>query len=423
MTYLLPLGLLTLFTALKVKLGVVVLRPFDAVVVLMILSVFLAAPAVRHKRLAGLLALLPFFVWHVFSAFLFDVENGLREGLQIVLMIGFAITLMLSVDRIDYRTAGKVMIAGLIFVLAYTIIWHISQGSWVGWKRLNNPKAVFGYLPMALGCILLFAAPAQRRLYWLVWIGLLVIIILSTERKALLIYGILTAMFLARGRILAAVPFVGAGVIGLVLLVNLFAAQDFTRQLRTLINPIESGGSAAMVARGVTPESLSNAQRTFSFEVASGYFKQAPLIGIGTNAYSYNVLRQYPYLPPYMLLGIHGEFLRVATENGLIGLVFYIAIWLASLIRLRRGLRYFWRTDQITRAQATIAPFVLLTAPFMYLAFDASGTPSFAVLVIVAFMPELTFGALRQRTARAPAPAEARQGGSQRFGVDQLAVG
>lgn len=422
MTYLLPISLLTLFTALKIGTGIVVLRPFDAVVVLMALAVAVTPLSGLRPRPFGLFVLLPFFVWHVLSALTLGAGNGIREALQITLMTGFAATIMLSVERIDYRIAGRVMIAGLAFVLAYNIIWHVSHGYGVGWKHLNNPKAVFGYLPMALGCLLLFAAPAQRRLYWLLWAGLLVIIVLSTERKALIIYLILTAMFLARGRVLAALPVAGLGVMGLVVIINLFAAQDFTRQLRTLFNPIEAGASAALVARGVMPESLSNAQRTFSFNVANSYFRESPVIGIGTNGYFERVQKQYSYLPAYMRLGIHNEFLRVATENGIVGLVLYAAILIFSWVRMRRCLRHLRSVGRITKAQEYVMPFVLFTAPFMYLAFDASGTPSFAVLTIVTFMPDLAFAALRQRPVKMALPSGARQEGVRRVGAEPLAA-
>lgn len=422
MSYLLPISLLTLFTAVKISAGIVLLRPFDAVVIVM-LMVIVTTPLSGHRvRSTGFLVLLPFFAWHVISAFTLGVENGVRELLQVALMMGFAAALMLSVDRLDYRAAGWVMVAGLAFVLGYTIIWHVFNGHWIGWKHLNNPKAVFGYLPMALGCLLLFAAPAQRRMYWLLWWALPVVIILSTERKALIIYGILTAMFLVRGRILAALPTIGLGALILIAIINIFSADDFTRQLRTLLNPIEAGGSEAMVARGVTPESLSNAQRTFSFNVAGSYFKEAPLTGIGTNGYFERVGHDYAYLPSFMRLSIHNEFLRVATENGIIGLALYLTIWSSAWMRLRHRLSYLRRTGQMTMAQTSILPFVLMTAPFMYLAFDASGTPSFAVLIIVAFMPDLAFAALRQRSEKMVAHPDNIHAGAPRLDAEPLAV-
>lgn len=406
MTYLLPLALLTLFTAFKFRTGLVQLRPFDVIVVVMIAWVFLHAVSAKRLRTNGFLVLLPFFIWHVLSAFIYGTENGIREGLQVSLMAGFAAALMLSVSKIDYRTAAKVMIAGLLIVLVYNIVWHVSQGMWTGWKRLNNPKAVFGYLPMALGCLILFAAPAQRKFYWLLWAGLLVILLLSGERKALIIYGIISAMFMARGRALAALPFLGAGVLGLFLIINIFAAQDFTKQLRTMTNPFTSAGSEATVARGITPESLSNAQRAFAFDMASSYFKQSPLIGTGTNSYQDLIASRFAYLPQYMLLGVHGEFLRIAAENGLVGLLCYLAIWIVAIVRLRQVLRSFQRRGLISRLQEAMTPFVLLTSPLLYLALDASGTPSFAVLVIVSFLPDFTNWALLQGAARVPAPAE-----------------
>lgn len=423
MTYLLPFALLSLFTAFKLKMGGVQIRPFDAIVVVMIAWTFLHTVSMKRVRMNGFLVLLPFFAWHVLSAFIYGAENGIREGLQVSLMVAFAGVLMLSVNRIDYRTAAKVMIAGLVVVLLYNIIWHVSQGMWTGWKRLNNPKAIFGYLPMALGCLVLFAAPAQRRFYWLLWGGLLVILLLSGERKSLIIYGVISAMFMARGRALAALPFLGAGVLGLFLIINIFAAQDFTKQLRTMTNPFTSAGSEATVARGITPESLSNAQRAFAFDMASSYFKQNPIMGTGTNSYQNLIASRFAYLPEYMLLGVHGEFLRIAAENGLIGLLFYLAIWVVAIVRLRRVLHSFQRRGLISRLQEAMTPFVLLTSPLLYLALDASGTPSFAVLIIVSFLPDLTHWVLSQRAARALASAEPPVNSQKPFADGRFVVG
>ena len=408
MTYLVPLAFLSLFTAVRLNAGIVHLRPFDGLVLLMIVWTFFVLRKMNLKFTVGAAMLVPFFACHALSAFSVGAENGVREALQVGLMFAFVAMLSTHLDKADVLKAGRVMVIGLGIVLIYNILWHvIVLDAWYGWKKLNNPKAVFGYLPMALGCLLLFAQPAQRRLYWLLWGGLFVVTLMSGERKALLIYGLLTAMLVARGRIAASLPVLGAGALVLVLVMNIFAGDTFVKQLNTLLNPIQSAGSLQGIYAGVSPDSLSNAQRVFAFNVASDFISENPVFGVGTNEYVTKVAERYKYLPGYLLIGIHGEFLRVLTENGIIGLAVYCAIWLVSITRLIKVLRYFYSRGEISQAQKDVAPFVLLASPFMYLALDASGTPSFAVLILVSMLPEITFYALRQRAVRQKEFAEA----------------
>ena len=401
MSYLLPIALLSLFTAAKTSVGGVQVRPFELFVVLMVLITVLAAPRIRLKITSGFLLLIPFFTWHVISAFMYGTSNGIREGLQIVVMVSFALAISINLERIDSRAASRLMVAGLVLVMVYNIGWHIIVlDAWYGWKKLINPKAVFGYMPAALGALLIFAPVEKRRLYWLLWGGLLIIVLMSGERKALLIYGFISALILARGRIAAFVPAIGAGVLLLFLIMNVFAGDTFAKQLQTVFNPFSAAGSVSSIAAGATPDSLSNAQRVFAWNFAQHLIAEKPVLGIGTNAYEDIVVARYSYLPSYLLLGIHGEFLRVTTENGIIGLAFYVLIWIAAAVRLRRVVQYFYRQREISQMQCAVLPFVLMTSPFMYLALDASGTPSFAVLVIISLMPELTHHALRERVRR-----------------------
>ena len=94
MNHLLALALLTLFTAFKVKTGLVQLRPFDGLVILMfVLTLLNRNIRVQDRLPAGFLILLPYFFWHTFSALTVGLENGLREGTQIAIVTVFAFTL------------------------------------------------------------------------------------------------------------------------------------------------------------------------------------------------------------------------------------------------------------------------------------------------------------------------------------------
>ena len=87
---------------------------------------------------------------------------------------------------------------------------------------------------------------------------------------------------------------------------------------------------------GDTP---SDVQRAFARHVSRELFVEHPLFGVGTNQYLEIVGETFPNLPKELRLEIHGEFQRILTENGLVGLSLYLLIWAAAWARLSRVLR------------------------------------------------------------------------------------
>lgn len=398
MTHLIALALLTLFTAFKVKTGLVQLRPFDALVAVMLaLTLVKGSSGARSRMPAGFLILLPFFFWHVFSALTFGLENGIREALQIAIVTAFAFVVVAHVDDIDYGKLARLMLVGLVLITAYNIYWHVSHGFWTGWKRLVDPKRAFNFLPLVLSCLIIFGGRARLR-YWILWAILSGVIAMSGERKALLIYLILSAVLLARRRIWAAIPAMGAGVLALILLS--LAVQDpyLERQFRSVLNPFgESTTSLSAIASGAYPESISDAQRGFALRLSMELFAQRPFVGVGTNAYSAVVERRYAYLPDFMRTSAHGEFQRVLVENGAIGFLLYLSIWGAALARLRPVLRQAARSHLVSRSVAMSLSIVLVVPPLVYVAFEAAGTHAFVVLTFISLLPETCRAAFEAR--------------------------
>src|SRR5262249_7730980 len=147
------------------------------------------------------------FFWHVASAFSLGAVNGAREGLQIAIVMLFAITLLHHLPNLNYARLGKLILVGFAAVMAFNIGWHLINGYWTGWKRLTDAQSTFTFLPMVVICFILCAAPERKRFYWLAWWSLAPLIVLSGERKALIIFGILSASLLGRGRLQNWAPF------------------------------------------------------------------------------------------------------------------------------------------------------------------------------------------------------------------------
>lgn len=392
MRYLLTFAILSLFLPIRLETGLVLLRPFE-LIALLTLIIGLATGRWRNLAFpAGFLLLLPFFGWHMVSAFSVDAKNGLRELLQMSAVSAFAFALAQEARRLETHKAVNILLFGMVLILAYTISWHVAHGYSAGWKHLDEPKLAFSFLPVALAGLLLFANRAKRRTLWFVWAGILPLLVLSGERKALLIYLFLTAALLVRGRLAAMVPAIAAGFAGLFVLSTMVDNDRVEKQLQTILNPRSMGqyeylAETGKYAPGDTP---SNVQRAFAFTLSRQLISEHPLMGVGTNQYKSIIDTKFSNLPDELRVGIHGEFQRIVTENGIIGLGLYIFSWLAAWFRLSRTLSWALSHGLIGAAQARLLPLVLLVPCAFYVGTEASGTPAFVTLIVISLLPELT---------------------------------
>jgi O-antigen ligase len=110
--------------------------------------------------------------------------------------------------------------------------------------------------------------------------------------------------------------------------------------------------------------------------------------GVGTNEYERIIQQRYAYLPEFLRAGIHGEFLRILTENGLIGLLSYLTVWLVAWHRTHAVLRAQVDADRLTTSQAALLQIVAFVPCLLYVSFEASGTHSIVVLTFISLLPE-----------------------------------
>ena len=225
------------------------------------------------------------------------------------------------------------MLLGIAAIALGTIVWHVAHGYWVGWKQIPDPRLSFVFLPVVLAGLILFAEAEKRRRLHFVWAGLFPVLLLSGERKALVIYLILSALLFARGRLALIVPALAAAFVGLLLLSTVVANPYLQKQIRTLVEPGGSGNYEYVLATGqyLPGDTPSDVQRAFALHVSSQMFAEHPLFGVGTNQYEAIVRETYPNAPEDMRLAIHGEFQRILTENGLVGFSLYVLIWVSCV--------------------------------------------------------------------------------------------
>jgi hypothetical protein len=405
---LLAVAVLSLLSNLRVHVGAT-LRPFDFLVAITGVLFFLGGAAGRTRLFpTGALLLLPYFFCHALSAASLGLGNGLRETVQVGIVVVFATVLAAILPYFNYPRLGRFMLNGLLLIMAIMIAWHIAHGHTTGWKLLDEPKAAFTFLPMTLSLFLIYGRKSMRYWYWLLWAGLFVVLVLSGERKALIVYGLLTAACLSRGRFLLAIPVVAVFVAGLTIVAATSDSPYLTRHVNEILNPTSQSVTYEDIQAGVPVDSLSDAQRAFQARIGREMIKRSPLFGVGTNGYQDLIQQRFAFLPDYMQVGIHGEFLRVAVENGLVGLVLYLLVWICSFVRTVLVLRKARQDHIITRAQADVTPVLFFTPCAFYLAFEATGAHSFVVLILLSLLPEFIMAALAPRRRKAAALMQAR---------------
>jgi len=396
-------ALSSLFLPLRLELAFTQVRPFDLFSILLF-GVALA----RLKRLpapafwSGLIIVMPYLAWHVISAFTYTTSSGLRETLQIGVVVMFACSVYAVLPVLRFRRIAWLLLFGMTVITAYNVYYHVSMGQWFGWKTLGSSstgdiKYTFQFLPPVVGLLMLFDRN-RAYFYRAAWLVLGVVIVCSGERKALLAYGLISVALATRARLKLAVPALAALVVVGAFISSRIDDGYMSIQLNSITNYSDVDQDRFdMIVRGAGPKSLSDSQRIFAFHVGRGMLEDRWLFGVGTNAYQDRVMQEFSYAPSYVLLGIHGEFWRVLVENGVVGWVLYVSIWLAAVFRLIKTLTWLNRAGAI-EPHAVRLIFLLILLPVGFsVAFEAAGTHAFVALLVASFAPELVYYALRGR--------------------------
>jgi len=413
---LLAVAVLSLMLPLRMETGLILVRPFEFLIALGMLGWPLVAARRGVRVPVGLLLLLPYFLWHVASATVGGPRNTAREALQVLVVTMFAFLLAQEAPRLDLKRLSRRLLLGMAAIAAGTIGWHVAHGYWVGWKQLPDPRLAFVFLPLLLAGLILFAEAEKRRRLHFVWAGMLPLLVMSGERKALVIYLILTALLFARGRLALIAPALAAAFVGLLLLSTVVENPYLQKQIRTLVEPGGTGNYDYVLATGryLPGDTPSGVQRAFALHVSGQMFAEHPLLGVGTNQYEAIVDETYPNASQDLRLGIHGEFQRILTENGLVGFSLYVLIWVAAWARLSRVLRSALDRGRLTSTQVRVLPLLLFIPIALFVGTEASGTRALVGAIVISLLPELVGGALararrpmllRSGLAARPAPA------------------
>lgn len=387
----------SLFIPLQIDTSLLIIRPFDiGACALFVVSLSLPKDE-RPADTRGLVSLALFLMMHAALALKGGTANFIREALQVGIILMFGIGVHRSAASIRFRRIIAVLIGCLTAVTIFNVAWHLSDGYITGWKRLDDPKLVFTFMPLLLSLISFGAARRSPR-HKFMWALFGPLTLLSGERKALLVYALLGSTNLSKGRVLPAAVVTVAACIALLSLSSFIPDKYIQRQIGSLSQVFDERETPYIVAGDINLEtsSPSNLQRQFSIVVGAGFFLENPFLGVGTNMYEAMVKAHYFHLPEFMLAGIHNEFFRVVVENGIVGAIFFLAVWIISLRRMRVVLDAARNEDRLSALQARNLFVIVYTPALVSLMFEAGGTHAFVVLSLVAVAPDIARTALKQ---------------------------
>lgn len=331
------------------------------------------------------LPLLIFACIHLLFAFRISPSNGMKFVLQAAFVGLFVWALVARYSQVSMRRYLTFTGVGIVGLLVYVIIYHVSHGKLTSYKLLDDPKAIFNLLPLMLLVLHLGKSRSSKLLFSLLLPIFVTIILLSGERKAYILMA-LVAPFLLNFRSVS--TYLAIFIVALAVPFGLTYDKGgyVERQLSTL----------TALAQGKVQNTASNESRAMAIEFAWRLFEKNPVVGVGTNGSLIALDREF-----HITLATHNEWVRVAAENGILGLFFYAATaaWgLVGLLRHRVG-------NRIRSPSEKLIAFYLFATLILYISFEAL---DFVVILAFCLTPIVQYLRLDPNDdGAAPAPAAA----------------
>ncbi len=349
------LCVLALFLGVQHDVGVV-LRPFDALVGVGGLLLVGRASVRGHidtlRKPAVYYLFVATYTYRCLNGFfLTGVGTALKETLQVIEFVLLIQLVAVSTRTIrDRQLFFRTLLIGFGVLVALTAGWHISNGSYAGYKALGALKYVFSLL--ALLAFARYLRSESDRQTAIVLLIALLLMILSGERKGWMAFaggaGMMYFVFhggslrrmlsvLLRPRVL-----IGGGTTLAVILIGVSQIEYVAQQFRTVgdVYVLLSNFNLQMDLSAFET-SGSNLVRLYALLFTFRTVLAHPWFGVGTGGWGEAIKNAAHSGGGNYVLGAHSEYQRFAVENGLIGLGLYMLSWGAAI---RDSVRRYHRT-------------------------------------------------------------------------------
>ena len=220
---------LSLFVSLRLETGLVLIRPFDLLCLISLPSVLLLKKSTGEKICKGFFYLLPFYIIHILSSSTIGVNNFIRETLQVTVLIFFAFSLSIFKTRIDLLKTFNYIFLGSLIITLGIVYYHYDIGIiGRGWKELSDSKTIFTIITILTFVYFAFIKKTKNYELIILLFILLPLLLLSGERKALLIFGLLFLIKYSPGFTIKT----------FFILFSMFLFLNISNSIRYLISPL-----------------------------------------------------------------------------------------------------------------------------------------------------------------------------------------
>lgn len=340
------LCVLSLFLGINYEVGIV-LRPFD------VLMAFGGLILVGRASVRGYIDTLrkPTVYYLFAAAYSYRCLNGfvlsgmgtaVKETIQVVEFI-LLVHLVATATRTseNRRRFLRILFIGTGVMAVMTVLWHVGNGHYTGYKELGPPKYLFSFFViLAFGKYL--EGRAGRFIRGVIFIALF-LAILSGERKGWVAFvggGGMMYFFYQGGRIYQALSvvlrprvLVGGGVVFTGLIVTGLQFEYVSHQFETMRDLyVLFSNFDLQMDLAAFETSGSNLARLYILLFTIRTTIAHPVLGIGTGRWS-EALARTADAESSPMIGAHSEYQRFAVENGLTGLGFYVFTWAYALKR------------------------------------------------------------------------------------------
>ncbi|WP_242153111.1 O-antigen ligase family protein [Sphingomonas sp. BAUL-RG-20F-R05-02] len=310
------------------------------VVVMLALGVGLWAFRASWRRIDPVFVLATLYVADAtVTAFMVSRSAGVARTVQFAIT-AFALLGLYAYAQAARRVDAAFLLKGVGIVSAaialHLIVWHLLHHHYVTWKYLSDTKLILSLALIPLFGLEDWIKDKARILFPAALLLAFIVILLSGERKALMLFCILFALC----RMPLAVKLGMAGVIALT--TGLILLDDSGYIHRQLLSASHDY-SAASTRYFFTVQSIgdqSDMIREFVNRNARRLFADHPLFGLGATGYWTWAIGTYG--PTGLAMNVHGEYHRVPVEGGVFGIAIAIgflglALWRAIRHALRQG--------------------------------------------------------------------------------------
>lgn len=331
--------ILTLFFDIDYELSFVRLRIIDFFLVGLVALMILSTGKLKisnNPATSGLYILIVYLLVNGITKVTFG--SIIKETIQLV---EYLFLMHLIAEATDEPKKRKEFIDILFWgtgcIAFYSMMYNIVGGRFANYKDLDSPKHSFAFFAL-LAVIRLFSSNKKTLLQLgFVFLGL-VMLLLSGERKGWAGFVIGGGFFtylqikssLSKKNINGIVTFfIVVGVVAIItglLLVSLPEFRYLDRQLSSLsdIGSVFSGGSDSYASR-------SDEERIFMFNYGIQLFMKYPITGIGIDEFKDYIIRD---THGYISHDAHNFYLKILTENGIIGIILFMVPLVLIFIEL-----------------------------------------------------------------------------------------